>query len=79
MSYIEVYRTGRLDEGYEHRATVYDDGTVDGDSIEADHFRDIIQRLADKGYSPADYFPEYIEVVDTRYNTGMYRAVVTDG
>lgn len=79
MTKAKVYRRDYLDDPYDHRATVYDDGTVDGSSIEADHFRDIIQNLSDKGYSPGDYFPEYFEVLDTRYNTGQYRAVIVDG
>lgn len=79
MTRAKIYRTDYLDEPYEHRATVYDDGTVDGDSIEADHFRDTIQSIHDKGYSPSDYFPEMFEVLDNRYNTGQYRAVIIDG
>lgn len=79
MTRANIHRMDDPDEGYRLQAVIYDDGTVDGDTADAEHFRNIIQNIEDRGYIASDIFPEMFDVVDARYNTGQYRTVIIDG
>jgi hypothetical protein len=58
---------------YDLQATTHDDGTVDGDSSLADHFRDIFARMEDGGHDPAYSMEEFQSIIQRRYNSGYYK------
>jgi hypothetical protein len=58
---------------YDLLATIHDDGTVDGDSSLADHFRDIFSQVEAAGEDPADWIDAIQKIIRRRYNSGYYK------
>lgn len=74
MTRMIVYSANDDLTEYDEVATIHDDATVDGTAALADHFREIIQDMKDKGYTASDFMAGVFEVVEIRYNNGYYRA-----
>lgn len=78
MTRVKIYHLDRDTDSYEHVATAYDSGTVDGTGPIAERIREVFNDLQDAGHSVSNYWSEIQHILDKRYNNGYFRATVVN-